>query len=290
MQQILSNDPCRRFTFGINFEEDECRIWNLSRGMIISSTGFNYKTVCYHIFLPYVVLFLTYIKDYSTLIRVILSLTFATDEELGWDHSIQVIMKDDKRRYYFDVGGEEFYATNDDLIYGEKELIPFGSGTRVYRVYRKKDRCPFVLKDFWPEKDTDTEDKVHEKIVDDIKDEREKEYFQQHTMSVEAAGYVFTSKQEIDSIANNLMEGDNLPDWGKTKSFRSYLGGEMRKEWKKTFSIRYHYRIVYKEFVQRLDRLNSTEDIRTVVRDTLKGKWYYYYRYYIDPFLPYSVY
>ncbi|KAL5479041.1 hypothetical protein ACEPAI_2329 [Sanghuangporus weigelae] len=75
LQQTATLDACRRFTFGATIENRMMRLWFSSRGTLVVSKPFDFTT------------------RISDLAQVFLSLAFASEEELGWDPTVQAIMR-----------------------------------------------------------------------------------------------------------------------------------------------------------------------------------------------------
>ena len=68
-----------------------------------------------------------------------LSLAFASKEELGWDMTVNTKLEDGNRLYRFEIDGEYYYTSEEDLISKEKAEGIVDSGTRIWRA-RKGSR------------------------------------------------------------------------------------------------------------------------------------------------------
>ena len=116
-------------------------------------------------------------QDYAILVDFIFRITYATNEQLGWDQSMRLVelsAKDDKPQYDITVMDDD---TNALRIFRTKRMISNigadtlrGRGTRVWEVVEldksKKESggetC--VLKDSWVDDDRDREGRIIEKI------------------------------------------------------------------------------------------------------------------------------
>ena len=45
MQHVLAVEPTRRFTYGINIEGTELKLWIATRAMVIACDTFDFRTV-----------------------------------------------------------------------------------------------------------------------------------------------------------------------------------------------------------------------------------------------------
>ncbi|PBK58250.1 hypothetical protein ARMSODRAFT_900654, partial [Armillaria solidipes] len=68
--QMMHADPCRRFMFGMTIANTTTRLWYFSRARVLVSEPFNFITQYHH------------------LIHHIVSMSFGSTEDLGYDSSI----------------------------------------------------------------------------------------------------------------------------------------------------------------------------------------------------------
>lgn len=93
MNQILRNDPSRRFSVGYSIENTSMRIWRCDRSDIVSSEEFDFKKVRYVTVLRKIAN--EHQQDYMRVIQFFLSVLYADDEQLGCDPTM-VPLEDDE--------------------------------------------------------------------------------------------------------------------------------------------------------------------------------------------------
>ncbi|KAK7042403.1 hypothetical protein R3P38DRAFT_3178961 [Favolaschia claudopus] len=130
-QKALCIDPCRPFSFGVTLDGDELRIWFFSRSHELASSSFNG------------------ISEASKLIRVVLSLVFATAEQLGYDTTMSHIGDAGSAQVKL-TAGHNVYTTTQ-LLFERDQDGSCGKSTRVWEAYREDDpgRTPVAIKDVW---------------------------------------------------------------------------------------------------------------------------------------------
>lgn len=282
MQHILAVDPCRRHTYGINIEGTALRIWSASRAMLIACETFDLRT------------------QYKELIRLFLSMAFASKEELGWDMTTKAKFENGNRLYDIEISGEHYYTSENEMISGDKADGLVSSGTRVWRA-RKGSRehgDEVVIKDYWHGEERDTEDAIYEMILEDISDTEKREYFRTHTLSPIASERVQACGTD-DHTKDTILRGQSPdlsmpfqfpvpPSHGSFKStvtsipgmesavnmqYRKFMDALKRNKRVKYYH-RFHHRIVYGEVAIPYYKLRNTSDMYTVLIDVLKTLLY----------------
>ncbi|KAJ4469252.1 hypothetical protein J3R30DRAFT_3739351 [Lentinula aciculospora] len=105
MQQILTLDPYRHFTFGTTIENCTIRHWFLSHATLTRIATF----------------------DFIQLVRVFLSLAFSSLSGMGWDTAITFSYSDANRRQYN-------IEVNVDVLSDSVADSRLGRATRVWKV------------------------------------------------------------------------------------------------------------------------------------------------------------
>ena len=236
---------------------------------------------------------LTFGQDLSLLLRVLLSLTFAPVQELGWDPTIRPLVRSDGERIYrIDVGSQTF-ETNDVLTEdGAEELV--GHATRVWRVTRPGSDEHLVLKDVWVEDGCSLEHAIYEEILRDVEDKYgpdvrkevashlltpvayclisvgEKE---DHTTGTMMRGFSPSFRQIFKVDVRGLSTGNS----NESDPLRCTKGKVMKTAlpWYNPLRRiigRRHYRIVFKEVARTLQMVSDFADVFTVLSDCAKGK------------------
>ncbi|CCL98316.1 uncharacterized protein FIBRA_00310 [Fibroporia radiculosa] len=199
MNHCMSNDPRRRFVYGMTIEDVNMRIWYASRANLVVTNSFNF------------------VKDHRTLVRIILSLAYASEAELGWDPTIVSVsstravsqkMKRASPEPCYDItvrnannGSEQIYRTIRMLSdIGANALR--GHGTRVWEAQRlvdgKQREAPVVLKDCWIDDDRPREGDILEEVRRSHPDPEGRAFLDKHLLTVVCHGDV-----KIDTADDN---------------------------------------------------------------------------------------
>jgi len=120
-------------------------------------------------------------QDPKKFVRVILSLLFATELEMGFDPTVHRIDVQGKTCYVYELtqeSGETLYFRTTKTIFNPRTACISGRKTRVWRVIevtgpdgsRTKGDKEVVLKDVWLDKDSQTEKKTQESIFGTLED------------------------------------------------------------------------------------------------------------------------
>ncbi|KAJ6511298.1 hypothetical protein C8R47DRAFT_1314307 [Mycena vitilis] len=213
-QDVLRDDPRRRFTYGVTLDDTQMRIWFFSRAEELVSCPFDCMT------------------EVSALIQIFLRLAFATQEQLGYDTTMS--------RFIDDAGSTQMKITVAGTAYITKKLLSdqradavCGRTTRVWEAYREDDpaRTSVALKDLWSSVDTVQEGsqllELHNQLrslADPATPRPPAEYF----LTVLDHGFVQTS-DGVDDHTSDVMTRGSRPPTGMPHHPRK------------------HYRIVFKE-------------------------------------------
>ncbi|RXW20599.1 hypothetical protein EST38_g5253 [Candolleomyces aberdarensis] len=185
VSHIMNDDVRRNFMLAISIEDDRMTLWYFSRSHSVKSESFDY------------------VKDQDFLIEVLISLMFATDEELGLDPRVQIHLPQEPistkskpikkkgakiaKKYIYEfpdeVNGSRFFSTTD-CISDFRTLAVAGRKTRVFKViqvekqgtgWREKEGAePMVLKDVWLDANARTERQIQNQLFTDIQSFSEK--------------------------------------------------------------------------------------------------------------------
>ncbi|KAK0230517.1 hypothetical protein IW262DRAFT_1306647, partial [Armillaria fumosa] len=185
-------DPTRRFMFGMTIENTTTRFWFFSRAIVLVSEPFNF------------------IKEYKHLIRYVLSLSFATTEELGYDLSVTRVAyplvaspSEHTIQYDYHIGGDT-YRTMECLSSFRASGLP-SRATRVWTVCQINDKkhSKYALKDVWVPSDAKTELEIQLEIFGSIEKnhpEIDREYRKKYFMEIRNCEVVRTSQNRNDDM------------------------------------------------------------------------------------------
>ncbi|KAG1809761.1 uncharacterized protein HD556DRAFT_1258978 [Suillus plorans] len=148
LHNIMREDPCRRFAFGITIEDTQLRLWLGNRGFLAVTEPIN----CF--------------EDIDGVISLFYALGSASTSTslkgLGWDPTVERIDVGEKTQYKFTVGDEVFTTTRELATYGADSMV--GRGTRVYEATDAKGK-KVAIKDSWREIDRQSEGEIVENIL-----------------------------------------------------------------------------------------------------------------------------
>ncbi|KAG9218182.1 hypothetical protein CCMSSC00406_0010224 [Pleurotus cornucopiae] len=160
--QIMNDDVCRMFTYGITIIEDCVTLWYHSRSHSMISEPFSF------------------VENPRLLIKVFMSFLFATEEELGYD---PIVMRDAKGDYIYRIPSTEQGQQRDRFFRTTASIAEYRSNNitgRMARVWKVVECNPSgavlspsepsrVLKDVWLEDSALTESQIQSQIFEDIK-------------------------------------------------------------------------------------------------------------------------
>ncbi|KAJ3921801.1 hypothetical protein F5877DRAFT_5361, partial [Lentinula edodes] len=158
LQQIMSLDPCRRFTFGMSMRDRELRLWFAFRGFVLTTNPCDF------------------LKDHARLVHLFISFVFSSRTDFSWDPTITCTdpafnpSDPRKRRVYSievrnDQGEVRWFETIRILAnYAADSTV--SSATRV-RLVRDEQGVQYVLKDVWLHMDRLPEHEIRAQILAD---------------------------------------------------------------------------------------------------------------------------
>ncbi|KAK7433988.1 hypothetical protein VKT23_020452 [Stygiomarasmius scandens] len=152
MQQIMSLDPRRRFTYGLIVDDIKARFWFCCRGLLLATEGFNFM------------------EDIQTVVHMFVSVAFADEVQLGWDPTIRLNKTETAKCSHriYDIDFDEKTYTTEAILAEHSVEGLLGRGTRVWKVKEKgssNESNSFVLKDAWINTNDDTGQKVDDGTV-----------------------------------------------------------------------------------------------------------------------------
>ncbi|KIK65073.1 hypothetical protein GYMLUDRAFT_194872 [Collybiopsis luxurians FD-317 M1] len=148
LQQIMSLNPCRRFTFGSTIQNRELRVWFACRGAVLTTKACDFFT------------------SPDRLVHFFIAFAFSSPTALGWDPTIQYFdTHEGHRRYKITVDRQEFTTVSVLADYAADSTV--SRGTRVWLVEDKRGER-YVLKDLWLDEDRLPEHTIREELLKDV--------------------------------------------------------------------------------------------------------------------------
>ena len=155
------------------------------------------------------------------MIRLVLSLSYANDEELGYDKTMRLVENaNGMHQYEIDVGSLTFVSSRTLSDLAADRLC--GRATRVFEVSEKLGPpVTFALKDQWIDDDRQAEGHVLENLRTLIKSEKEKGLFDDmylpkdptdYFLSIKAQSCVRVNSTLDDNTSTTIMRGCSLPE------------------------------------------------------------------------------
>ncbi|KAJ7572299.1 hypothetical protein C8J56DRAFT_1175366 [Mycena floridula] len=146
---ILRNDPRRMWTFGISIQDDQCRFWYFSRSHTCVTAEFNF------------------IEDAKPLIHFLYAMTCASEEQLGFDSSMELVIEGGLAQYKIKVR-EKVYQTLAVLSDYKADVIS-GRAARVWEVKELNEKGKQIgqrraLKDSWLDDNSNSEKSVLDEL------------------------------------------------------------------------------------------------------------------------------
>ena len=212
-----------------------------------------------------------------------------------------------ERLYDIEVGGQHYHTSESEVISDEKADDLVTSATRVWKAKRDIDGMDAIIKDFWPCDERETEDNIRIMILEDIKDAKKRQFFEEHTLNPISAGRVKCNGRD-DHTKDTILRGHSpdtaeshtIPNQTSRKSKGNRfarvtpgvaaeteddsqpLSQELVRDTRTKYYHRYHYRIAYKEVAIPYYKIRNTDDMITVIIDAVKSEYvtYFYVRMY----------
>ncbi|KAJ7164932.1 hypothetical protein C8R46DRAFT_1097653 [Mycena filopes] len=236
-QDVLREDPCRRFSFGITVDGTQLRVWFFSRSHELVSSSFDG------------------ISDISATIQVFLSLAFASPEQLGYDTTMSHFIDEAGKAQIKLKVAATVYVTKKLLSDAHSDAV-CGRTTRVWEAYREDDpsRLSVAVKDLWTAADAIEEGvqlmELHDKVnaLPDSGTENPARYF----LTVLDHGFVQTS-DGVDDHTIAVMTRGFLPPVAAPEPPRK------------------HYRIVFKEVGTPIHGLKSLSEVMRALADATQA-------------------
>ncbi|KAI0057435.1 hypothetical protein BV25DRAFT_1428083 [Artomyces pyxidatus] len=206
LYHMLRNDPSRRFVIGITIENAQTRIWFCSRSMIFVSEQFNF------------------IAEYKTFVKIISSLSFAPETDLGWDPTIKRVdvTHDGQCIYQIQVhengsSDSKSYITNEVIFNVDAGTIE-RPATRIFKVQEiGSDNRPigvdFFLTDTWVDEDRTPEGDLIGSMLKKILTEEGREAAaaaQRYFQTIVQHGDV-KIEGRVDHTLHVVMRGQSIP-------------------------------------------------------------------------------
>ncbi|KAK0499828.1 hypothetical protein EDD18DRAFT_1442434 [Armillaria luteobubalina] len=288
--QHMYADPTRRFMFGTTIEDTNTRFWFFSRAIVLTSEPFNF------------------IEQYTHLIEYVLSLSFGTAEELGYDMSIDRVAyplaKDSSEytiQYQYRVG-EKTYRTIECLSSFRASGL-LSRATRVWRVFQldDPDHQERALKDVWIPSDAKTEFDIQQEIFHSIEGNRPgiDLKYREHFVEILQCEVVRTSvaqddmpvfvrqrlvikehvplRQSATAKRSRIMSGSNVavPAGG------SYANTNVISGLQRLYKGRKHVRVVFADVGTPLSEVRNHSILFRALVSALKGLEYMFIGHYV---------
>ncbi|KAJ3851160.1 hypothetical protein EV368DRAFT_65983 [Lentinula lateritia] len=159
MQQIMSLDPCRRFTFGTTMQDRELRVWYACRGFVLTTKACDF------------------LKDYHRLVHLYIAFAFSSRVDFGWDPTIscispEFIWQDERKRrvYKIQVRDDEGHVQSFKTVRILADYAADSTISRATRVWLVEDEqgTQYVLKDVWLDMDRLPEHIIRAQMLTDV--------------------------------------------------------------------------------------------------------------------------
>ncbi|KAK0189893.1 hypothetical protein F5146DRAFT_931543, partial [Armillaria mellea] len=185
--QMLHSDPCRRFIRGTIVGNASMRFWFFSRSHVFVTQAFDF------------------ISNPRPLIHYIVSLAFASLQDLGFDPTSAGIEVQYAIQYEYHIGGQ-VYRTVDSLNSPRVNLISRGS--RVWKVRRiggPPDKY-YALKDVWIAHDAMTEGEIQRSLFESIQNSQtDKEDFKRYFIEIKD-GELVAWNDEVNKTSSFMRQ------------------------------------------------------------------------------------
>ncbi|KAJ3743586.1 hypothetical protein DFH05DRAFT_1525854 [Lentinula detonsa] len=292
LQQIMSLDPCRRFTFSTTMQNRQMRVWFACRGVVLTTKACDF------------------LKDHHRLVHLFISFAFSSRKDFGWDPTIICIdpefssLDRRKRRVYEievrnDTGEAKFYKTVRILAdYAADSTV--SRATRAIWLVEDDKGDQYVLKDVWLDMDRLPEHEIRTQLLDDVLKEcgpDDQATLKRHLLTPHICGKVFVDgvidttdgmmRKEVlqlshasvfplklESIANPLRQSCDPASASVVTHSHSNRKSQTKPPTailQQTLSFRhkYHYRIVFAEHGHTLFEEKSLWNVYIILTDLL---------------------
>ncbi|KAG7094739.1 hypothetical protein E1B28_005556 [Marasmius oreades] len=195
--EIMYDDPTRRFIFGFTIEATTTQIWLFCRSHIAKCKKFNYH------------------KEPRPFIKFLLAVMFGSREQLGWDPTVTRLSKTVNGSniivYEYKIGHRRFHTIGNPISNSAHHLV--SRATRVWKVDEVTQAGPsgstYVLTDVWPYKDAKLEKEILVDIFEKLaKVDEENRKINTPTRHAEDAKPFFLTILEDGPVTNTEGEND----------------------------------------------------------------------------------
>ena len=233
------------------------------------------------------------------MIKLIISIAFAGESDLGWDPTMKSGYEGNDRVFDFEVSGRHFKTSESDMISIYNNSNIFSKGSRIFKAFDVEDKdkkYPLILKDHWYYDLNDSEADIQKMILEDIIDPDEREIFKRSTMTVVASGRVQVGGRD-DHTRDTILRGvfprrayKITPTNGYKGERSEYTLLKRNKFWLEACGVpsllkqcliklrkrgmmihQYHHRVVYKEVAIPYHKLRNLEDMVLVLKHSIEG-------------------
>ncbi|KAK0194219.1 hypothetical protein F5146DRAFT_1184019 [Armillaria mellea] len=292
--QAMYADPTRRFMFGTTIENRTARFWFFSRAIVLASKSFDF------------------IKDYTHLIRYVLSLSFATAEDLGYDLSVTRVAyplatnpSEHSIQYDYRVGGDTYRTVKCLSSFRASGLL--SRATRVWTVCQINDENhpQYALKDVWVPSDAQTEFEIQQEIFSSIEKhhpEINQDYRKKYFMEILKCEVVRTSRNRNDDMSEFVRKrleimGDLALETPETANISRTMPGstistptgaslanpdaDHKRKPRRLYNGRKHVRVVFADVGTPLSDIWQPSVLFKALGGALKGIYHLYLGHYV---------
>ncbi|KAK0486226.1 hypothetical protein IW261DRAFT_1416033 [Armillaria novae-zelandiae] len=292
--EAMYADPTRRFMFGTTIENRTARFWFFSRAIVLVSESFDF------------------LKDYTHLIRYMLSLSFAKPEELGYDMSVTRVAyplaenpSEHAIQYDYCIDGKTYRTVKCLSSFRASGLL--SRATRVWTVCQiKEEGHPLcALKDVWIPSNAQTELEIQQEIFHSIEQnhpEIGKGYREKYFMKIVACEVVKMPQgcnDDMPAFVRGPLEiiGDLALYTPETaKEYRIMPGSTIstptgasaanpdadnKPQPPRLYNGRKHVRVVFAEIGKPLSDIQQLPVLFKALSDALTGLHYLYMGHYV---------
>ncbi|KAJ4475063.1 hypothetical protein J3R30DRAFT_641182 [Lentinula aciculospora] len=203
LQQIMSLDPCRRFTFGKTMQNRHMRVWFACRGYVLTTKPCDF------------------LKDYNRLVHLFIAFAFSSRQGLGWDPTMTCInpqfspSEPRKRRVYgIEVRNDKGEVKTFKTVRILADYAADSTVSRATRVWLVEDDegVEHVLKDVWLDTDRHPEHEIRAQMLADVLKECGPEDYatlQKHLLTPYIGGRVYV--EGVVDTTDGIMRNGEMP-------------------------------------------------------------------------------
>ncbi|KAF8878678.1 hypothetical protein CPB84DRAFT_1793973 [Gymnopilus junonius] len=277
LHQIMSVDPRRRFAFGVTVENTQMRIWFCCRQVVLVSERFDF------------------LRDHGKFIHVVVSLCFASPNDLGFDNTVKLKYERCKDDFQFEmtvrvhdqIGHEqmEAYQTLETISdYAADALC--GRATRTFKAKKANSQGAeediIVIKDVWVDSDRKREQEIYKEIKEAWDTSYTTDSWPLLTIvgggDVQLSGHSDTTDRimrglQLQDFKNSFCFGPNPLHISSSQTsaiglpFGAAISGEQTLP--HYFKPKTHYRILYEEFGISLSSTTTMRGALDIVKNSI---------------------